>query len=126
MTQPLLQLNPSRPHNPARQVSGGMDWLRTELGRIGPAWQRRKLLRSAGLASLGAAAMIWTVVSTAQAEAPWALVGVPVLPVFVAAACLLALRGADSSEESGTPASVLDTIREHLLADMDLMRPAQA
>ncbi|ABD69603.1 hypothetical protein Rfer_1877 [Rhodoferax ferrireducens T118] len=122
MIHPLFFLIATRPQLLADHAEAYAELLATELGQVSAAWRRRALLYAVALACLAAAAvlagvalMIWAVIPVATMQAPWALVVVPLLPMAVAAGCLLAIR-------SRVDASGFDNIQQHMKADLAMLR----
>jgi hypothetical protein len=120
----LLNLVVNRPQLLTEHAEAYAALVASEVGRWSALWQRRALLRAlAGANTLvaivlaGVALMLWAALPGVPAQAAWALVGVPLLPLAVALACLIA---------TPQPAerSAFDVIRQQIDADLALLRPA--
>lgn len=120
----LLNLVVNRPQLLTEHAEAYAALVGSELGRWSALWQRRALLRSlaagnafVGVVLAGVALMLWSVLPAVPAQAAWALVGVPMLPLAAALACLLATpRAAEHS--------AFDVIRQQIDADLVLLRQA--
>ncbi|MFZ3081656.1 hypothetical protein [Rhodoferax ferrireducens] len=122
MIHPLFLLIATRPQLLADHAEAYAELVATELGQVSAAWRRRALFYAVALACLVAAAvlagvalMIWAVIPVATMQAPWALVVVPLLPMAVAAGCLLAVRS--RGDTSG-----FDNIQQQMKADLAMLR----
>lgn len=119
---PLLHLAARQPQWLAEHAEAYADLVADEIATASQAFGRRALLNAVALCSLGVAAvlagvalMLWAVIPAADIQAPWALVLAPLLPVLVAAICLLASRQPGKGH-------AFDTLREQLKADFVLLR----
>lgn len=122
----LLHLIATQPHLLADHAEAYAELLATEVDRVSTAWRRRAMLHAVALCCLGVAAvlagvalMLWAVTPAASMQAPWALIAAPLLPIAVAAWCLMAAR----SEGGGR---AFDVIRQQMKADMAMLREARA
>ncbi|QDL36768.1 hypothetical protein [Rhodoferax sediminis] len=122
MIHPLLHLVATQPHLLAEHAQAYAELVAAEIGAVSTRWRRRALLGMVGLCCLvaamalaGMAWMLWAVVPIAQMPAPWVLIVAPLVPVIVAAGCLLAARGGD---DDGT----FDSLRHQLKDDMAMLR----
>lgn len=124
MIHPLFLLIATRPQLLADHAEAYAELVAAELGHVSVAWRRRALLYAVTLCSLavgavlaGVALMLWAVTPAPSMQAPWALIVAPLLPMVVAAGCLLAVR-------SGGDASGFDNIRQQMRADLAMLREA--
>lgn len=122
MFHPLLQLGMTRPHLLAEHAQAYAELVAAEVDAVSTRWKRRAVLGVVALCCLvvtvalaGVACMLWAVVPVAQMPAPWALIVAPLVPVIVAAGCLLAAHGGD---DEGT----FDALRNQLKDDMAMLR----
>ena len=122
MAHPLLHLMATQPHLLAEHAQAYAELLAAEVAAASTRWKRRALLGMVGLCCLlvavvlaGVAWMLWAVVPLDQMPAPWVLIVAPLLPLLVAAGCLLAARGRD---DEGT----FDSLRQQLKDDMAMLR----
>lgn len=120
----LLNLVVNRPQLLTEHAEAYAGLVASELGRWSALWQRRALLRALAAAGAlvavvlgGVALILWSALPVVPAQAVWALVGVPLLPLAVTLACLLATPQAAEH-------SALEVIRQQLEADLALLREA--
>lgn len=122
----LLHLITTRPQLLVEHAEAYAALASEEFPRIGAAWKRRALFDalalcgatlSAGLA--GVAVMLWASLPAVPPQASWALVGIPLLPLVVAALCALAARGGNGRE-------AVSNLREQVQADMRMLREVAA
>lgn len=120
----LLNLVVNRPQLLTEHAEAYAALVASEVGRWWALWQRRALLRALAAANTlvavvlaGVALMLWSALPDVPAQAAWALIGVPTLPLAVALACLLATPQAAER-------SAFDVIRQQIDADLALLRPA--
>ncbi len=119
---PLLQLIATKPQLLFDHVEAYGDLVTSEARLISAAWKRRALLTAIALCSVGVGAvlagvslMLWAVTPASQIQAPWALLVAPLLPLALAAACIIysRSRGEDNA---------FNTIREQVNADLTMLR----
>ena len=122
----LLHLITTRPQLLAAHAEAYAALASEEFPRIGAAWKRRALLDALALCSMGVAAalagvalMLWASLPAVPAQATWVLIGVPLLPLVVAAWCAVAAR-------SGSGLDALANLREQVQADLRLLREVAA
>lgn len=123
---PLLHLIVREPHLLADHAEAYAELFGEELTTASTQWKRRALLSAVGLCTLGVGAvltgvalMLWAVMPADAMNAPWALVVVPLVPLAVAAGCLIAVR-------SEAQPAAFDTMRRQLREDMAILREARA
>lgn len=124
MIHPLFLLIATRPQLLADHAEAYAELVATEVGHVSATWKRRSLLYALALSCLavaavlaGVALMLWAVIPIASMQAPWVLIVAPLLPMALAAGCLLAAR-------SPGDASGFDTIRQQIKADLAMLREA--
>lgn len=122
MIHPLLRLVATQPHLLAEHAQAYAELVAAEVGIVSTRWKRRALLGVVALCCLvvavalaGIAWMLWAVVPVAQMPDPWVLIVAPLLPVLVAAGCLLAARW-------GNDEATFDALRHQLKDDMAMLR----
>ena len=122
MIHPLLHLVATQPHLLAEHAQAYAELVAAEVGTVSARWKRRALLGVVALCCLvvavalaGVAWMLWAVVPVAQMAAPWVLIVAPLVPLIVAAGCLVAGR---AGNDEGTFAS----LRRQLKDDMAMLR----
>jgi hypothetical protein len=123
---PLLRLIISRPLLLAQHAEAYGELVAAEFGAVSAAWKRRALLNAVAVCCLGVAAvlggvslMLWAVVPAPQIHAEWALLAAPLIPVALAAGCMLAAR-----ERGAASGASFDRIREQLKADLAMLQAA--
>ena len=123
---PLLALITSRPQLLADHAEAYGELVSAEMARVSKAWKTQALLNAAALAGLavavmlaGVALMLWAVVPPTSLREPWLLIAVPLLPLAAATGCLMAAR---RRVEPGA----FDSVREHVKADLMMLREAVA
>jgi cytochrome bd-type quinol oxidase subunit 2 len=96
---PLLGLLATRPQLLVDHAQAYAALFSEELDQACATWQRRAVLQAVALCCLGVAAvlagvalMLWAVNPVPQTYAPWVLLFTPLLPLLVAAACLVLVR----------------------------------
>ncbi|HVK31252.1 MAG TPA: hypothetical protein VM845_01965 [Burkholderiaceae bacterium] len=119
----LLNLVVNRPQLLTEHAEAYAALVASEVSRWSALWQRRALLRLlaagsalVGVVLAGVALMLWSALPAVPAQAAWALLGVPLLPLALALACLLATPPAERS--------AFDVIRQQVDADLALLRQA--
>jgi hypothetical protein len=119
---PLLQIIATKPQLLFDHVEAYGDLVTSEVRHISAVWKRRALLAAVALCSAGVgvvlagvALMLWAVIPSSQIQAPWALLVAPLLPLALAAACVVYSR---NQVEDGA----FNTIREQVNADMTMLR----
>jgi hypothetical protein len=119
----LLNLVVNRPKLLTEHAEAYAALVTSEVSRWSALWQRRALLRLlaagsalVGVVLAGVALMLWSALPAVPAQAAWALLGVPLLPLALALACLLATPPAERS--------AFDVIRQQVDADLALLRQA--
>lgn len=118
----LLRLVATRPQLLADHAEAYRVLVGAELASAAQAWQRRVifgvlalLLLAVALTLAGVACMLWAVQVPQPAAPHWALLAAPLLPLLLAGACLLALRGA-------TRGDGLDQLGQQWRADLRMLR----
>ena len=126
MLHPLLHLIATRPQLLAEHAEAYAELVAADVGAASAVWKQRAVLNAVALCCLGVAAvlagvalMLWAVVPVADIHSPWALVATPLLPVAVAAGCLMAAR-----ERPG--GSTFGNLRRQVRADIVMLREANA
>lgn len=124
MIHPLFLLIATRPQLLADHAEAYAELVAAEAAHVSATWKRRSLLYALALCCLavgavlaGVALMLWAVTPAASILAPWVLIAVPLLPMAVAAGCLLAARSPGDS-------SGFDNIRQQMKADLAMLREA--
>ncbi len=119
---PLLQLIATKPQLLFDHVEAYGDLVTSEARYITAMWRRRALLTAVALCSAGVGAvlagvalMLWAVIPTSQIQAPWVLLVTPLVPLGLAAACVVYSR---NRPEDGA----FNTIREQVNADLTMLR----
>ena len=123
---PLLHLIATRPQLLAEHAEAYAELVAADVGAASAGWKRRAMLNAVALCCLGVAAvlagvalMLWAVVPGAGSQAPLALIATPLLPIAVAAGCLLAARASNDG-------SNFDNLRRQVRADIVMLREAAA
>src|ERR1035437_9887619 len=123
---PLLHLIASRPQLLADHAEAYGALLTTESANWTTAWRRRGLLRMSALCWLvvacvltGVALLLWALMPVAAAQAPTALIMVPLLPLALGVGCLFAAR----SQRDG---AALEQVRQQFKADLAMLREASS
>lgn len=126
MLHPLLHLVTSQPQLLADHAEAYADLFGEELGAASAQWKRKALLSAVALCGVGVASvlagvalMLWAVIPPADIQAPWALIIAPLLPLLVAAACVLAAR----AQPGG---AAFDAMRQQVKADVAMLREVSA
>lgn len=126
MIHPLFLLIATRPQLLADHAEAYAELVATEVGHVSAAWKRRALLYAVALGCLavaavlaGVALMLWAVIPVASMQAPWLLIVAPLLPMALAAGCLLAARSAGD-------ANGFKNIGQQMKADLAMLREASA
>lgn len=121
---PLFRLLADRPKLLAEHADAYAALIAAELPRISAACQRSALLGALALCSAlagatlaGVALMLWTVMPTLPAHAPWVLAAVPAVPLLAALGCAVAAR-------SGRALEAVTRLREQVRADLAMLREA--
>ena len=124
MIHPLFLLIATRPQLLADHAEAYAELVAAEAAHVSASWKRRLLLYALALCCLavgavlaGVALMLWAVAPAASSHAPWVLIAVPLLPMAVAAGCLLAARSPGDS-------SGFENIRQQMKADLAMLREA--
>ncbi len=119
---PLLQLIATKPQLLFDHAEAYGELVTSEAKYISALWKRRALLMAIALCSLGVGAvlagvalMLWAVIPASQIQAPWALLVAPLLPLTLAAACIVYAR-------SHAETNAFSTIREQVNADLTMLR----
>lgn len=122
MIHPFLHLIATRPHLLFEHAEAYSELAAAELKVVSNGWKRTAVLGAIAAAMLclgvvfaGIALMLWAVVPLAQMQVPWLLLAVPLVPLVVGLACLVAM----SRDSRAAP---FDNLRRQLRADMDLLR----
>jgi hypothetical protein len=122
----LIRLITTQPAWLAGHAEAYVDLLAAELGAASALWQRRLLFWVLALCSLVVAATLAGVATMLAVLAPeithaasWALLLTPLLPLMLAAVCMLAARS--SASQAG-----LVGVRDQVQADMALLRELSA
>ncbi|MDO9284578.1 MAG: hypothetical protein Q7U26_06745 [Aquabacterium sp.] len=122
----LLHLITTRPQLLAAHAEAYAALASAEFPRIGAAWKRRALLDALALCAVGVAAvlagvalMLWASLPAVPAQASWVLIGIPCLPLALAAWFAAAAR-------SGSGRDALANLREQVQADLRLLREVAA
>ena len=118
----LLRLAATRPQLLADHAEAYRILVGAELARAAQAWQRRVVfavlalvLLAVALTLAGVAGMLWAVQVPQPAMPHWALMVAPLLPLLLAGACALAVRGASSGHG-------LDQLGQQWRADLMMLR----
>ena len=119
---PLLQLLATRPQLLADHAEAYGALLSADISQASAAWQRRAGLNLVALCCLavsatlfGVALMLWAVVPTTQINAAWVLVAVPLLPLVLSLACLIATR-------FNAGVGPFDNLRRQVKTDLAMLR----
>ena len=120
MLHPLLHLLATQPQLLAGHVEAYAELAAAEFGAASTVWKRRAMFNAAALGCLGVAAvlagvalMLWAVVPSP--EAAWVLLVVPLLPLAMAAICLMLAR-------APAKAGGFEALRQQIQADMLMLR----
>ncbi len=121
---PLFHLLVTRPQLLADHAEAYTELVAAEMPRVSSAWTRKAVLFGVALGGLllgltlaGVALMLWAVNPALQLPAGWALIGVPLVPLVAALACLMAAR-------SGSEREAFEVVRQQFKADMAMLREA--
>lgn len=119
---PLLQLIATKPQLLFDHAEAYGELVTSEARSISAVWKRRALFTAIALCSAGVGAvlagvalMLWAVIPPSQIQAPWALLVAPLLPLALAAACMIYSRSQEKD-------NAFDTIREQVNADLTMLR----
>lgn len=100
---PLFALLATRPQLLVEHALAYSALINQELGATYAAWRRQAVLRAVALGcaavawALGAVAlMLWAVTPPALIQASWVLFAMPLLPLVVAAVCMVQARQSDA------------------------------
>lgn len=123
---PIVRLLTARPELLADHAEAYAELFSSELGSAGNSLKRQALLSAlaicglgVGLVLAGVAVMLWAVLPVSQTQGAWALLAVPLVPLAISAACLLAARHHAHSKPFAH-------IRRQMAADMAMVREAAA
>ena len=123
---PLLALATGQPQLLAEHAQAYGELVSAELARVASTWKRQALLHAGALIAVavtavlaGVALMLWAALPTPTMPAPWLLILVPLAPLLAAFGCLMAARG-----QAGPGA--FNNVREHVQADLLMLRAAVA
>lgn len=126
MIHPLLHLIATRPQLLADHAEAYAELVGEQLGKARDNLKWRVLLTAVGLCMLavgvvlsGVAVMLWAVVPPANIHMPWALIGTPVVPLLIAAICLLSARKV-------VEVSAFDSVKKQVQADLTMLRQVSA
>lgn len=122
MWHALLNLAARQPQLLSAHAEAYVELLGAQCSLVSASWTRRCLLDAAALAALavatvlaGVATLLWAALP--ELRLPWALLGLPLLPLGVALACAwVAHRGA--------PLVTFDPVLQQLRADLLMLREA--
>jgi hypothetical protein len=124
--QPFLRLVSTRPELLGDHAQAYAELFASEVSSAGARFKRQVLLAGLGLCGIGVGAvlagvalMLWAVTPATQAPLFWVLACVPLPPLALAIACLLAARRDGQEEPFGQ-------LRRQAAADMALFREAGA
>jgi hypothetical protein len=122
----LLYLAASQPQLLMDHAEAYTDLLVEEAAAASIIWKRRALLTGVAICCLGVAAvlagvalMLWAVIPAASIQAPWALIGAPLLPTIAAVGCMVTTGSKDGE-------GAFINLRRHIKADMTILRGATA
>jgi hypothetical protein len=125
MLYTLARLIVKQPKLLAGHAQAYAELMWAEIGRVSMLWKRRFVWNALALIGFAVAAvlggialMLWAVVPPEHIQAPWVLVGVPLLALAGALGCLLAAHGQDEDV-------AFETVRQQWLADMLILREAR-
>ncbi len=123
---PLFHLIASRPQLLADHAEAYAALVAVEIDQVSARWTRTTLLHalalcglSVALALAGVALMLWAALPALPAQAAWALIVVPLLPLAAAAGCLVA------AQRSG-PHDAFADLRQQVKADIAMLREVAA
>jgi len=126
MLPPWLKLVTGQPQLLAEHAEAYGELLQAEAAALSTAWRRQAVLGALAVASAavaavlaGVAVMLWATMAPAQAQAPWLLWAVPLLPLVAAGLCTLLAR-------QHAPAVPFGVLRQQLRADWGLLREAES
>lgn len=126
MFQPLLRLVSTRPELLGDHAQAYAELFASEVSSAGASLKRQVLLTGLGLCGIGVGAvlvgvalMLWAVTPAAHAPLLWVLVCVPLPPILLAVACLVAAHWPGREEAFGQ-------LRRQAAADMALFREASS
>ncbi len=126
MIHPLFRLIVSDPQLLADHVEAYSELVAQEVGAATAQWKKRAAMHAVSVACAfvtvlfaGVAVMLWAVVPVERMNSPWALVGVPAIPLVLAMWSTLAARAPQAG--NGFAA-----IREQLAADAAMLRSVTA
>jgi uncharacterized membrane protein YqjE len=124
LLQPFLRLISTRPELLGDHAQAYAELFSSELGSAAANLKRRVLLTGLALCGIGVGAvlagvalMLWAVTPAAQAPALWVLACVPLPPLALAIACLVAAN--QKGQEKA-----FDHLRRQAAADLALFRQA--
>jgi hypothetical protein len=124
--QPILRLIASQPELLVEHARAYAALVSAQTGQAVKAWRRQALFGSLGLCLLGVSAvlggvavMLWAMLPAVPGQATWALLAVPLPPLILALACLVAARRSADGE-------TFTLVREQVLADLAMLRQAGA
>lgn len=122
MIHPLLRLVTSEPQLLGDHVEAYAELVGEEVKKTGAAWGLRVALYGAALCLMGVAlvltgvaVMLWAALPSGGIQAPWVLVGVPVVAFALAAACFLFAR-------RNPVESAFENVKKQLIADLAMLR----
>ena len=122
----LLKLFLARPQLVADHAQAYAELMAAEFGEASAALVRRLIVGGAGLLCLlvaailaGTSLLLCAVTTTAQRQAPWALIVVPLVPFVASLACLAWMLAQH-------PLQPLVQLRSQALADLKMLRKSSA
>ena len=126
MIHPLFRLIVSDPQLIVDHVEAYSELFAEEVGAATAQWKKRAVMHALSvlcafvtLLFAGVAVMLWAVVPVERMNSPWALVGVPVIPLVLAVWSYFAARAPQTGDG-------FNVIREQLAADAAMLRSVTA
>jgi uncharacterized membrane protein YqjE len=126
MMQAVLHLITTQPQLLVEHAQAYAELVGDETRTVSTLWKRQALLNAVALCCLGVgtvlagvALMLWAVIPAVSAQALWALLGAPLLPLAVALGCW---RAAQRPSEN----RAFDSVRQQLQADLQMLRETAA
>jgi len=123
---PILRLIASQPELLVEHARAYAELVSAQTGQALGAWRRQAVIGALGLCLLGVATvlggvalMLWAMLPAVPGQAAWVLLAVPLPPLIVALACLVAARRT-------TDGNAFALVREQMLADLAMLRQAEA
>nr|WP_315429469.1 phage holin family protein [uncultured Albidiferax sp.] len=122
MVPPLLRLIATQPQLLLNHAEAYAELLSEELGQATGRWKRRTALFGVALVCIaisavlaGVGLMLWATTPIADIHSLWALLLAPVLPLLLAACCLIAARSSANTNS-------FDNMRQQIYSDMAMLR----